>query len=711
VDKRAAEQYLAKVFGNTRGYVAVAYKGKDGSWEETQFSWPRQKPQLLEWAEKCNPTGNVFICPALRNDPNTRKKGDAADCKWLWADVDWQAVPAQKVAEVRKRIAELCSMGVLSGTDDNVHVYVELSDPVSAADHTKLNTGLRDYLYADNKQADNSLLRLPGTTNWKTGAGSPVKLGGRSGKVTTAQSLMKLRAFRDAKVIVDPEATEWSFVEIEGLSRRLLAKTRMTAGEAKTRYKKRHQAVWAITGDLHKAGLNADEIHSLMHHFPPAISKAAEENGYDVHRDVDKRLSHERDTGQEVFSELTPEQQEEEEHQQFQADVDKGIYSERVRDAVKMQRAVSRHSEPSDHLSESFTDALSNPPDPVQWLIEGLATPEANVIITGQYKSGKTAIMVASLISALADGHDFLGRFPVHTPDGKGVVVGHWNLEMGRTDLLDKYMRNAGIKNTDNVKLAHWRGQNVNIRTEPGKNTAVHWLKTRGVQVWTIDSWAQLARMAGINTNDNDECYELLGAIDEIKLRAGVGACFMLGHTGRNSDEKTSSTGGLNPTRGASAVDEHVDARWVLTRDSADIRYLAVEGRDVDIMKATSLEFDEATKRSVMGNQSRSEVAADGLVQEVVRVLQSMGDRGLNQGDLVKRVRANVSIGATHCRQVIEEAEVGGYIEIRTEQRSAGGRASRMHYLAGGKPEGDRARKATPREVNMARARNRDVSK
>lgn len=712
-DRVAAAQYLDTLFGKAKGHVAVAYKDKGDSWQETQFSWPADRTKILGWA-KVHADANVFICPALRQDAHTRKKGDAIPTQWLWADIDWDKVPSSKKATVQQRINTLGTYVVRSGSNDNVHVYVRVDESISVQDHLRLNTGLRDYLYADNKQADNSLLRLAGTTNWKTPEGNSVFPEAMKGGVVPLTELRVLRAFSRVPAMAmageGQGGAQWSVVDVSFLPRRVRSFATMSVDQARSRYRTRHRAVLAITRELFKRGLDGDMIHTLMDTFPPAIDKRDEEHGaYDIHKDVENiliKLRAEDDSGEDEddFPEQTPEDDEEDRQRRFNDDVEREIWRAEVHDAVKMRRAVSRHTEPPEDLSESLTDALSAPPDPVQWLIDGLASPESNVIITGQYKTGKTALMVASLIPALADGHDFLGRFAVDVPEG-GLVVGHWNLEMGRSDLMDKYMRNAGIKNTENVKIAHWRGQNVNLLTEPGKDTAVQWLKSRGVRVWTIDSWAQIARMAGVNTNDNDECYALLGAIDEIKLRAGVGTCFMLGHTGRNSDDKASSNGGLNPTRGASAVDEHVDARWVMTKDTADIRYLATEGRDVDVMKATSLQFDESTKRMVMGDQTKSAVAADSLVQEVFSVLSNL-DRGvgLNQSNLIKQLRARVKIGANHCKEVIKEAEDGGYIEIRREQQETGGRAQLMHYIAEGQYPDDRTRNATVREVNMASA-------
>lgn len=716
MDRRAAAQYLTKLFGKASGYVAVAYKDQDESWQEHQFKWPEKRTDILAWAE-IHQDANVFVCPALREDAHTRKKGDGIHLRWLWADVDWDKVPEDKRAVVAERITSLGTYVVASGTGKNRHVYVDLGEEVSVAEHYRLNTGLREYLYADAKHADNSLLRLPGTTNWKTDAGSPVRMAGNAaGRVNSPAKLLELRTFAKISVMAmadaGPGGVEWAMVDVSGLERRAKRFAQMDVDEARSRYGTRHEAVWAITGELHKMGLDPDHIHTLMDRFPPAIQKRDEEHGaYDVHKDVERRLAKDRlnAEGPNGDPESAGEEISEEEDRElrFKADVERIIWNEDVRDAAKIQRAVDRHTEPPDDLSESLSDALSVPAAPVQWLVEGLASAEANIIITGQYKAGKTMLMVASLIPALADGHQFLGRFDVHVPDG-GIVVGHWNLEMSKTDLIDKYMRPVGIQNVDNVKLAHWRGQSVNLLTEPGKETAINWLKSRGVQVWTIDSWAQIARMAGINTNDNDEVYALLGAIDEIKYRAGVKVCFMLGHTGRNSDDKASSAGGLNPTRGASAVDEHVDARWVMTRDAADVRFLATEGREVEVIRATPLELDEDTNRMMMGSGTKQTLAQDGLIQGVVVVLAAEGPgRGLNQTELVKRLRAGAKIGVSHARQTIQDAVDAGFVEVRIEQPEAGKRAMHMHYLSGGRPEGDRARNATPALVNVGSAKER----
>jgi len=707
VNKSAAGQYLDTLFGTRQGHVAVAYKDRDQSWQECQFAWPTDRAKLLGWAG-VHEDANIFVCPALRRDAHTRKKGDMLPTQWLWADVDMQNVPAEKRADVEARIKELGTLVVLSGSTGNRHVYVDLGTPVDHAEHAKLNTGLKDYLYADTKQADNSLLRLPGTTNWKTETGSPVKLAGGNGKRTTPAALRKRRAFRDAKVVDDWQASEWEFVEPEGLSRRVRGLVEMPVAEAEARYGSRYKAVWAITGDLHRRGYDTDTIHSLMHTFPAALSKAADENGYDVHRDVDKRLAWDRaktpvteeseadeDAG-DVFEEMTTEEVE-------ASLIGEGVEKELLRRAIKraadQAEAIRGHTEPPPDTSESLSDALSMPSAPVQYLVQDMASEGALVVIVGQYKTGKTKLMVSSLITSLTNGEPFLGSYEVHVPP-TGAVVGHWNLEMSRIDLVDKYMRPAGYDRPDNVHLAHWQGYRVNLLTGPGKAMAVEWLTTRKCEVWTIDSWSALCRTCGIDPNDGAMVGQLLEVIQEIKVECGLRAVFMLAHIARHNAESERPG-----TKGASEVDAVVDTRWMLTTDKTETRFIQVEGRGTQV-PAVSLDFNEETGRSTIGSISRSSAASDGWVQTIVSILQAMRGRGLNKTDLVKRMNEVRKISARSATQYIEDAEAAGFIDIRSEVMGRG-RPQRVHYLAGGPPEGDSRRRATPGVVNLATVRGR----
>lgn len=713
MNKRAAAQYLDQIFGNSPGHVAAAYKDRDSSWQEAQFAWPGERAKFIAWAD-IHADANVFICPALRRDKHTRKKGDMQPTSWLWADVDMQNVPAAKRGEVETRISELGTLVVRSGSGDNVHVYVNLGTPVDHTEHIRLNTGLKDYLYADNKQADNSLLRLPGTTNWKTDRGAPVTVAGGTGRSVTKTSLLKRRAFRDVKVVDDWEASDWDFVEAQGLPRRVIRLVEMTTEEALGRYGKRHKAVWAITKELIKRAYDPSLIHSLMHTFPPALSKAAEENGYDVHRDVDKCLAYDRvvmasgDEADEMEA-LDDEAYERARDAETDEEIERWAQLEyrrsQARRRARQLEAERGWTPPPPDTSYCLSDALSMPPDPMQYLIEDLCSAQGIVVVTGQYKTGKTHLVVASLLTSLANNEPFLGIKDVFVPEG-GAICGHWNLEMSTTDLVDKYMRPAGFKHPANVFLANWQGYRLNILTEPGKLAAIEWLTTRSIQVWTIDSWSALCHMCGVDPNDNKDVGDLMAAVTEIKVAAKVQAVFLIAHISRSASDSDRPG-----SRGASALDESVDTRWMFTVDSSDLRWMRVEGRGTR-MDATSLIFDEETGRSTMGTVSRSAAANDSGVQLVVEILTAMRGRGLNKATLSKRIKeVRPKTGQRMIDQFIEEAVESNFVEVKAEPSNTGrGRPQTMHYLTATQaPEDDRVRRATPGVVNLTGVKVRGI--
>lgn len=687
MDETQATAYLDKMFGRVKGYVSVAYKDTGDSWQEHQFSWPSDKDKLIGWA-RVHADANVFICPTLRRDGHTRRKGDGINLRWLFADVDWEKVPASKWALVEKRIEQLGTYIVGSGTGNNVHVYVALGRAVQIGQWQQLNTGLRDYLYADNKQADNSLLRLPGMTNWKTSQGSSVRVVGGNGKARHHHQLLKLRAFADAKPgDVRSVDSGWSKVDVSAVSVRMRRLAQMGTDEARGRYGSRHKAVWAVVGDMSKTGLTSDQIHTLLDEFPPAMDKRDDEHGaYDIHKDIDRRLRADATLDDSPFTELSDEEI------VALGPTNPLVQKELARRAAMREvehiEATRRFIAPPDDVSWCAADGLSNPPEPQKFLIDGLAGVKHNVVITAQYKVGKTAFTLASLAQALCDGQKFLGQFDV-PPEGR--IVGHWNCEMEGYELLDDYVRPAGIEHTSRLHVANLRGYGVNILTPIGKAWTVQWLRQRNVQVWTIDSLARLLRMAGVKEKENDEVLNVLMAVDEIKVEAGIDACFIIAHTGRAEMED-----GKERARGATVIDDWPDARWVMTRDD-DVRFLAVEGRGVRL-QTTSLDFNHDTKRSLLGVAGKSEVRAEASIQGVIEIVKA--NAGIAKEPLVRKVCERMRVRAPAAREFIEEAIENGWIELKREVRAAGGRAAQKHYPVVEKTDGG----ATRRPVDFRKA-------
>lgn len=695
-DLKAAEDYLERMFGDSRGHVAVAYKDKGQSWQECQFAWPRDKRKLLGWA-RVHADANIFICPALRKDGHTRKKNDGQNLRWLWADVDFDKVPSGKVQTVHERIKKVGTYIVSSGTGDNAHVYVDLGEEVPIDEFTRLNTGLRDFLYGDNKQADNSLLRLPGMINWKTAEGRPVAVRGGHGKRVGVSSLMKVKAFREARVIRGVDDYDWEPADLSDVSARWKRLARMDVEEALSRYGSRHKAVWAVAGDLVKAGLNSDQVHTLMDTFPAALDKMDEENGYDLHKDVEKRLQYESDREVEGPDDNEPDEaiQELSEEEALEEEALKILRRRQADRLARRMEAERGFTPPPPDMSCDLSDALSRPPVPIPYLIGppedeeglGLAGAKHNVIITAQYKTGKTTFMMGSLIQSLVDGTPFLEHFTVPKA---GVVVGHWNCEMEHQELIDQYARPVGIEHPERVKLLSLRGHNLDILSEMGKEYAVNWLKSNGVKVWTIDSLARLARMAGVTEKDNDEMLNLLMRVDEIKEEAGVDVTFTIAHTGRMEHEE-----GKERARGATVIDDWPDSRWIMTKDG-DVRFLAVEGRGVRL-STVALAFDGATGRSKMGIGDKADMRAQGGAQAALEIVTEQP--GILKTALKKAIMKAVKCGPVLAEEHISEAVECLYIVQKRNPQRKSGSASYIYTLPERTSGG-----ATPRRVNMRRA-------
>lgn len=700
-------QYWRRMFGDRQGFVAVACKRGENSWDERTFHWPDKRADLITWVRDNVETGNIFICPSLRGTA-ARAKADMADGgqQWLWADVDWAKITnPQARSRARARIEELGTYVVASGTGKNVHVYVRLAAPVDADEHLRLNTGLREYLYADFKQADNSLLRLPGTFNRKTDPGTPVVHTSGHDRAVTVNALLAIPTFKRVAVTKAIEANdEWDTVPVPDLPAKMRRAVKMSADEGIGRYGSRHKAIWAVTGDLMKHGLTPDQVHTIMDAFPPGTEKEAEERGFNLHRDVARRIAMYAQTVQNVTQQLAAGRVDDDDTSAFEDISDDDVAAmgttnplvrkERERRAAMREvdnlEAQEMFMPPPDESSWNAADALASPPEPRRYLIEGLAGVKHNVVITAQYKTGKTAFCIATLARSLVDGVPFAGEITV---DESGVIVGHWNLEMDDTELLDDYIRPSGLINTKRLEILNGRGYGINILTHTGKQWTINWLRERHVQVWTIDSLARVLRMCGVKEQENDAVLNVLMAIDEIKVAAGVDVSFIIAHTGRAEMAE-----GAERARGATVIDDWADARWIMTKDGVGSdapRFLAVEGRGVS-MRPTSLKFDEDTHISVLGTVGKNEDRAARGVQGVLSLV--VDNPGVGKTALKKMMMSN-GVPARACDELVAEAIECGFIETKRIVNGKGGKPTQAHYpVTASKPNGGGA---TPRAVDM----------
>ena len=127
----------------------------------------------------------------------------------------------------------------------------------------------------------------------------------------------------------------------------------------------------------------------------------------------------------------------------------------------------------------------------------------------------------------------------------------------------------------------------------------------------------------------------LTSIIDEIKKQTKITEQFITtAHTGRaklaEGDERA---------RGATALDDWVDSRMVLTREGEN-RFLFAEGRGKVAMLETKLIFDPATNLSLMGEGDRKTTREVEHVNVVVEIVT--GSPGMNTRSLTEAVRERI---------------------------------------------------------------------
>jgi hypothetical protein len=297
-DLDTASYFLSRLFGTREGFVAMAFghnprttkpRFRKGDFRERYYAWPQDKDDMLGEIDELvnNPLTRaenveVFINPALRSTPS-RKAGTNAPLWWVWADVDHPPTDGQI-----DRINALGAMTVLSGSDGHRHVYVELAKPVNAENHQAMCRALKEALGADSKIAENDLLRLPGTLNWKTTVPKNV----------TLKSIGSRRPAR-AKAIVDRltdmTATAWSVFKkeateaisdgsagsvssshpapkIKSLPKSVRKAFNNHATPGSTTYS-RSDAIYELVSTCKEQGVTREDTHALVRTFPAAMDK------------------------------------------------------------------------------------------------------------------------------------------------------------------------------------------------------------------------------------------------------------------------------------------------------------------------------------------------------------------------------------------------------------------------------------------------------
>lgn len=179
-DRAAAELHLAALFGERKGFVALAYRladpndpsNREQDWKEQQFSWPSQKEYLLSTVETKVAHGcDVYVAPLLRARA-ARRKDSGQTGHVGWADAD---APEAFDAALHGPLRRITLWVLESGSSGHHHVFLPFDADLSPDQIEVYNRRLDQLLGRGLKWSNESLLRLAGTANFKHVPPLPVR--------------------------------------------------------------------------------------------------------------------------------------------------------------------------------------------------------------------------------------------------------------------------------------------------------------------------------------------------------------------------------------------------------------------------------------------------------------------------------------------------------------------------------------------------------
>lgn len=255
----------------------------------------------------------------------------------------------------------------------------------------------------------------------------------------------------------------------------------------------------------------------------------------------------------------------------------------------------------------NLADFLAQPDPPVTFRIHLVMTSGGRVMLAAQYKAGKTTL-VGNLIRSLVDGDKFLDTYPVQ--QARRVVLIDDELDPA---MLRRWLRAHGIVNTERVDLISLKGSvsTFNMLTADGR---AEWAAHIGpADVLILDCLRPV--LDGMGLSEDKDAGRFLVHFDEMLKLAGIAESVTVHHMGHNGER----------SRGDSRLLDWPDQNWKLTytkdRDGAENhsapRYFAAYGRDVD-QPECQLSYDDVTKRLAVVGGTRQDVAATGVLLDVL---------------------------------------------------------------------------------------------
>jgi len=261
---------------------------------------------------------------------------------------------------------------------------------------------------------------------------------------------------------------------------------------------------------------------------------------------------------------------------------------------------------------KSLDTLLGEPDTPNRYRIDQLALDCSRIMLSAQYKAGKTTI-VANLLRALADGEPFLGRFDVKIPAKRIVLIDD---ELGESTLR-RWLRDQQIVNTaavvDTVSL-RGRLSVFNLLDDRCRDQWIRRFSDLGADYLVLDCLAPILDAFGLD--ENRDAGKFLVPFDNMLHSAGISDAVVVHHMGHHGER----------SRGHSRLQDWPDAIWRLVRESEEpdsARFFSAFGRDVNVPEGR-LTYEN--RRLIYSGGNRADARTRAALLAIVECLVAAGE-------------------------------------------------------------------------------------
>ncbi len=314
---------------------------------------------------------------------------------------------------------------------------------------------------------------------------------------------------------------------------------------------------------------------------------------------------------------------------------------------------------------KSLAALLGEPDTPTRYRIDSVAPENGRVMLSAQYKAGKTTL-TGNLLRSLVDGDKFLGVFTVHRI-ARPVLI---DAEMSE-NTLRRWLRAQNIINTAEVgDVASLRGKvsAFNLLDDQCRAQWAARLVDVGCDYLMLDCLRPILDALGLD--ENHDAGTFLVAFDALLAEAGIADALIVHHMGHGNER----------ARGDSRLQDWPDATWRIVRETEEPdspRYFGAYGRDVDVHEGR-LGFDPATRRLVYAAGSRNDVKVEAAKLAVVRLLAERAKGGA-EGFSGRQIETELAV--EHAQKAIRAGVAAG-VKERLVVVVDGAHNAKIHSIA-----------------------------